>query len=95
MAPHHSRTLRSRDIPVLHWILQNEANAITCQLDARADRSYEVCIVPHWDPASAVVERFTASTPAFLRHAAVAKQLRESGWKVVDHVGAGDIDAAA
>lgn len=80
---------------MLRWILQRDTNAITCQLDVRGTRSYEVCVVPHWDPSSAVIERYDAPTPALLRHAEVARRLRENGWMVIDHVAADSIDAAA
>jgi hypothetical protein len=77
------------------WIPQRDTNAITCQLDARSSRCYEVCVVPHWDPSSAVIERYDALTPALLRHAEVARRLRENGWMVIDRVGADSIHAAA
>jgi hypothetical protein len=80
---------------MLRWILQRDTNAITCQLDARGNRSYEVCVVPHWDPSSAVIERYDAPTPALLRHAEVARRLRENGWMVIDHVAADSMHAAA
>ena len=80
---------------MLHWVLQRDTNAITCQLDARGNRSYEVCVLPHWDPSSAVIERFDAATPALLRHAEVARRLRENGWMVIDRVAADSIHAAA
>jgi hypothetical protein len=80
---------------MLRWVLRRDTTAITCQLDARSRRSYEVCIVPHWDPSSAVIERYDAPTPALLRHAEVARRLRESGWTVIDHVAADRIHAAA
>ena len=82
-------------VPIVQWILQREAKAITCQLDARGLRCYELCVVPHWDPSAAVIERFDAPTPALLRHAEVAKSLRDHGWMVIDHVGADGMQAAA
>jgi hypothetical protein len=80
---------------MVHWILQRGTKAITCQLDARGDRSYELCVVPHWDPSSAVIERYDAPTPALLRHAEVAQCLREHGWTVIDRVAADSMHAAA
>ena len=81
--------------PMLHWVLRRDTTAITCQLGARGPRSYELCVVPHWDPASAVIERYDAPTPALLRHAEVARRLRENGWLVIDHVAADSIYVAA
>jgi hypothetical protein len=72
--------------PTLFWILHRDANAITCQLNARDDRSYGICIMPHWHPSSAVIERFESATLALLRHAALAKRLRNKGWIVIDRV---------
>jgi hypothetical protein len=66
-------------------VLQREAQAITCEVDS-CGPDFEVCIVPHWDPAAAVIERFTAPTAALLRHADVARRLREDGWVMTDHV---------
>lgn len=76
-------------------ILQRDTNAITCQLEARGNRSYELCVVPHWDPSSAVIEGFDAPTPALLRHAQVASRLRDNGWMVIDHVGIDRVHAPA
>ena len=71
------------------------ATALTCQVDAFGDDSYELCILPHWDPSAALIERFNALTPALLRHAEVAGRLRENGWLVIDHADAGRSHAAA
>jgi hypothetical protein len=80
---------------MLQWILQRDAKAITSQLNARDDGSYEICFVPHWDPSSAVIERFETPTVAVLRHADVTKRLRENGWIVIDHVVPRRLHAAA
>jgi hypothetical protein len=44
--------------------------------------------VPHWDPSAALIEQFSAPTPALLRQAEVTRCLREQGWVVIAH-GAG------
>jgi hypothetical protein len=80
---------------MLRWVLRRDTEAITCQLDARGSRSHELCILPHWDPTSAVIERFEAPTPARLRHAEVATLLRDDGWMVIDHVGANGMHTAS
>jgi hypothetical protein len=80
---------------MLTWVLQRSTNTITCQLDARGNRCYEVCVLPHWDPSSAVIERFDAPTPALLWHAEVASRFRENGWMVIDHVAKDAIHVAA
>jgi hypothetical protein len=76
-------------------IVQRELNSITSQLDVRSDWSYELCVVPHWDPSAALIERFDAPTPALLRQAEVARQLRANGWTVIEHGAALGIHEAA
>jgi hypothetical protein len=44
--------------------------------------------VPHRDPASAIIERYDAPGAAFVRHAEIARWLREHGWMVIDEVAA-------
>ena len=61
-------------------------DAITCQLDALGNRSWDVCVVPHSDGSSSMVQHFDAPGGALLRHAQIARQLRDSGWVLVDRV---------
>lgn len=75
--------------------VKREMTSITCQLDVRSDWSYELFVVPHRDPAAAVIERFDAPTPARLRQAEVAQQLRANGWTVVEYGAALSIHRAA
>ena len=77
------------------WILEQDGSAIACHLDARSNRSFEICILPRWDPSSAIIERFDALTTARLRHAEVSRHLRENGWIVIDQVAADHVHAAA
>ena len=95
MTPHAHHTDRGPHELLVDWILQREAKSITCQLEARGHHSYELCILPHWNPSAAVIERFDAPLPAMMRYAQLARDLREAGWVVIDHVGAGRADAAA
>lgn len=76
-------------------MVRSARNSITCQLDARSDWSYELCVVPHGDPSAAVIERFDAPTPALLRHAEVTDRLRQDGRTVIDHGPGLGIHAAA
>ena len=85
------RTHSRRQAPVPHLpeilcgIAHRELNSITCQIDVRGDWSYELYVVPHWDPSAALIERFAAPTPALLRQAEVAQQLRANGCTVIEH----------
>jgi hypothetical protein len=89
MTPHPSGNPSVERRPMMPWMLQRGKNAITCRLDARGKRSYELCVLPHWDPSSAIIERFDASTSAFMRHAKVASLLRENGWMVINQITSG------
>ena len=80
--------------PVLRWVFQRNAEAITCELDALGDRSYDVSVVPHSDVSSSMVQHFDAPAGALLRHAQIARQLRDSGWVLVDRVARGRLAAA-
>ena len=64
---------------MLQWIFTRSGAALTCELDATAG-GYEVCVVPHWNVASAAIERFDAAVTALERHAELARYLRDTGW---------------
>jgi hypothetical protein len=82
-------------IPMLRWVFQRQASAITCEVDCTANHQYEVCVVPHWDVSRSAIERFDSAPHALQRHAELAMSLREEGWIVVDHgVGNGGCAAA-
>jgi len=81
--------------PVVCWVFQRGANAITCEIDVRGNHAYDVRVTPHWDLPSSVIERFDAATAALLRHAEVSRRLRENGWVLTDHVAADHTPAAA
>jgi hypothetical protein len=95
MTPGTNHDIEALAAPMLRWMLERHTDAITCELDARGNRSYEVCVVPHSNPSSAVIERFGAPLPAVLRHAEITKRLRENGWMVIDRVAAKSIQSAA
>jgi hypothetical protein len=95
MARHLRSTANSESEPIVRWILRRGADAITCEVDVRANRSYDVCVVPHRDVSSSRVERFDAPTAALLRHAEIARGLRQQGWALTDYVTANRRPAAA
>jgi hypothetical protein len=76
-------------------IPQWETTTITCQLDARGDCCFELCVVPHSEPSLAMIEQFDAPRPALRRHSEVTKRLRQDGWTVIDQGAALAIRAAA
>jgi hypothetical protein len=74
----------TESVPMLRWVFQRDSEMLTCEVDA-AGRRWEVCVVPHWDVASAVIERFDQPLSALERHAEIARRLRDAGWSVVDY----------
>jgi hypothetical protein len=80
--------------PLLRWVFQRDAKTITCEVDVLGPRSYDVSLVPHWDVSASIVQHFDAPQGALLRHADIARQLREGGWTIVDRGSAGRLVAA-
>jgi hypothetical protein len=81
--------------PMLRRMLRGHFDAITCQLDVRGTRAYEVCVLPHWNPSLTLIERYDSLAPALLRHAEVGRRLRGGGWSVIDHIALDGVPAAA
>jgi hypothetical protein len=79
----HTSAFASQSL--LCGIRDREENSITCQVDVCSDWSYELCVVPHWDPSAAMFERFDAPKPALLRQAEVARLLRANGCTVIEY----------
>jgi hypothetical protein len=67
---------------MLQWIFTRNGAALTCELDTNPAGGYEVCVVPHWNVASAAIERFDAPVTALERHAELARCLRDTGWRL-------------
>ena len=65
---------------MLRWIFTRNGAVVTCELDTNPAGGYEVCVVPHWNVASAAIERFDAAVTALERHAELARYLRDTGW---------------
>ena len=81
-------------IPLIRWVFYRDGHALTCEVDARGERSFEVSMVPHWNGSAATVERFAGVVAAMERHASIARALRGQGWRVVDHAPVGEPVAA-
>jgi hypothetical protein len=68
---------------ILHWIFVKGAKALTCEIRVNAMRSHDVCVVPHWDLSSAVVQRFDRPANALWRHAEIVRRFQDDGWTLV------------
>jgi hypothetical protein len=72
---------------MLRWVFHRGPDTLTCAVEAAGDRkSYDLCVLPHWNLSLATVEHFAAPVTALERHAAIAAALRQAGWTV--HYGA-------
>ena len=69
--------------PVVRWVFRRGNDALTCAVDARRTGSgYDVCVVPHWDVSSTLIEAADSTISALRRHAEIAQALRDAGWSV-------------
>ena len=74
------RPLTAEPACLLRWVFHRGAEVLTCAIEAAGRRSYDVCILPHWNLAEAAVEHFDAPASALRRHAEIAWRLRQDGW---------------
>lgn len=82
----HKQSVRSAETaPLLRWVFERRGSTITCEVDVNDARACEVCLIPHWDVASSVVERFDGPMSALERHAELSRELRAAGWIVAEH----------
>jgi hypothetical protein len=63
-------------------VFSRKNDLVTCTLEQEGAR-FRVGLLPHRDLRSAVVDTFDAGLSAFQRHAALAAELRRSGWMLV------------
>jgi len=68
---------------------------ITCEIRVNGPRSQDICVVPHWNLSSAIVERYDRTTRALWRHAEIARRFREAGWTLIRHNATSHPGAAA
>jgi len=78
---HERRT--STGSPLVRWDFARNRQHVMCSVQRRtSDAFYEVAIVPLWNIGCAAVETFTTARAALRRHAAIAAELRDAGWRV-------------
>lgn len=78
--------MTSESIGILRWVFLRGRKALTCELRMNGQTSHDVCVVPHWDVSSSVIERFERPASALRRHAEIADGFRQAGWRVVHDV---------
>lgn len=65
---------------LLRAILRRGPRVLSCDVISRG-RRYDVCVVPHWDVSSALVEAFAKGTDAVGRQAELSWLFRQAGWE--------------
>ena len=68
---------------ILRWVFLRGTKALTCEVRVCGRQTYDVCVVPHWDVSSPVIERFKHPASALRRHAEIAWYFRQAGWSLV------------
>jgi hypothetical protein len=72
------------------WTFHRRGRMITCEIDVSSSRSFDVCIITHWNAALSVVEAYDTPASALSRHEEVVSGLRKSGWVRISETAAGD-----
>jgi hypothetical protein len=72
---------------LVRWVFLRGSKVLTCEVRASGERSYDVCVVPHWDVSSSIVEAYDRPMNALTRHAELAHGFRQAGWTQVRHYG--------
>ena len=76
-------SIEPNDSPIVRWEFERDRRRLACAV--RTDSSgfsYEVAVVPLWNGGQGALETFTSPRAAFHRHAAIAADLRATGWTV-------------
>ena len=73
-------TRRKRAQALLQWVFSRDNQLVTCELYQNGSR-YLVRLLTH--SGKMIVATFDAGLAAFQRHAALASELRRSGWMLV------------
>jgi hypothetical protein len=70
-------------VGVLRWVFIRGTKTLTCEVRVNGRHSHDVCVVPHWDVSSSIVERHERAASALWRNAEIASHFRQAGWIVV------------
>ena len=65
--------------------LRHGHDALTCQVRAISAHVFDVSVVPHWNHASAVRQRFQSANEAVRRHAEIVAMLCARGWNATEY----------
>ena len=74
---------KTGSVGILRWVFLRGRKILTCEVRMHDRHSHDVCVVPHWDVKSSIVERFERPASAMRRHAEIAQEFRQAGWHIV------------
>ena len=77
-----SRPTGTESAAMLRWDFLCSHEAATCEVRTTGTDSYEVCVVPHWDVSSSMIEPFAHPVAALRRHAEIAWRFQEAGFRM-------------
>jgi len=67
---------------IVRWLFLKGTRLLVCEIRSDCHRVHDVCVVPYWNIASSVIERYPRAADAFRRHAEIASSLRDAGWMI-------------
>ena len=68
---------------LVRWEFERAHRHLMCAIHSKPGASsYEVATVPLWNVGRTAVETFASPSEALQRHAAIAADLRDAGWRV-------------
>jgi hypothetical protein len=74
-------TTESREL--VKWVFLKGMKSITCEVRSNGARAFDVCVLPHWDVSSSIVEGFDDLASTMRRHAEISLAFRDAGWVLV------------
>jgi hypothetical protein len=73
---------------MLRWTFRRGNDFLTCVIDrSRSVGGYQLAVVPQSRSDAARIEVFRSAFDVLLRHATIAKELRDLGWTLVAYTG--------
>lgn len=70
---------------LLRWQFRFRNRLVTCGVSRSGASGYSVVTVPHNNVKKATIEIYTDLVSALRRHAAIASDLRASGWSIASY----------
>ena len=76
------RTRTVNAMSFLRWEFARRHQHVMCAIRAASTSCWEVATIPLWDVSGTAIETFSTASEALRRHAAIAADLRDNGWRM-------------